>query len=54
MKRKNNNLRLDFPVLSEKFQGNEIIYLDNAATSLTPMSVIIKISEYYSGASASN
>lgn len=47
MKRKNNNLRLDFPVLSEKFQGNEIIYLDNAATSLTPMSVIIKISEYY-------
>ncbi len=35
-------IRKDFPILEK------VIYMDNAATSLTPVSVIEEISEYYS------
>lgn len=45
-------IRGDFPVLSRKFNGNPIIYLDNACTSLRPNSVIRSIGEYYSEYSA--
>ena len=41
-------IRKDFPILSRKIKGNELIYFDNAATSQTPIQVINKISEYYS------
>lgn len=35
-------LRQNFPQLSEKVYGKQLIYLDNAATSLRPLSVIDK------------
>ena len=38
-------IRKDFPILSRKIKGNELIYFDNAATSQTPIQVINKISE---------
>ena len=41
-------IRKDFPILSRKIKGNDLIYFDNAATSQTPIQVIKKISEYYS------
>ena len=41
-------IRKDFPILSRKIKGNDLIYFDNAATSQTPIQVISKISEYYS------
>ena len=41
-------IRNDFPILSRKIKGNDLIYFDNAATSQTPIQVINKISEYYS------
>jgi len=41
-------IRKDFPILTRKIKGNDLIYFDNAATSQTPIQVINKISEYYS------
>ena len=41
-------IRNDFPILSRKIKGNDLIYFDNAATSQTPIQVINKIYEYYS------
>ena len=37
----------DFPILSRKIDGNRLIYLDNASTSLTPIQVVSEISRYY-------
>ena len=42
-----NKVREDFPILSRKVNGNQIVYFDNAATSQTPIKVIDVISEYY-------
>jgi cysteine desulfurase / selenocysteine lyase len=39
--------RLEFPVLAREIDGQSIVYLDNAATSLTPRSVIAAIARYY-------
>jgi cysteine desulfurase/selenocysteine lyase len=39
--------RADFPILSEKVHGKPLVYLDNAATSQKPRSVIDSISRYY-------
>ena len=41
-------LREDFPILSEKVNGQDLLYLDNAATSQTPLRVINTIVDYYS------
>ncbi|MCO6458863.1 MAG: cysteine desulfurase [Pirellulaceae bacterium] len=41
-------LRADFPQLAEPFEGRPLIYLDSAATSLKPRSVIESVVEYYS------
>ena len=41
-------IRKDFPILSRKINGNPLIYLDNAATSQKPISVIESLSNYYS------
>ena len=41
-------LRADFPILSEKVNGQQLLYLDNAATSQTPKAVIDTIVDYYS------
>lgn len=39
-------IRQDFPVLRRRFAGRPIIYLDSAATSLKPQSVLDKESRY--------
>lgn len=41
-------IRQDFPILDQKIHGNTLVYLDNAATSQKPNSVIQAITEYYS------
>ncbi len=43
-----NKIRKDFPILTRKINGKPFIYLDNAATTQKPLSVINKISDYYS------
>jgi cysteine desulfurase/selenocysteine lyase len=40
-------IRKDFPLLSRKFEGNDLVYFDNAATSQKPQCVIDAISNYY-------
>ena len=42
------NIRADFPILSEQVKGQPLLYLDNAATSQTPQAVIDTIVDYYS------
>lgn len=42
------NIRADFPILSEQVKGQPLLYLDNAATSQTPTAVIDTIVDYYS------
>ena len=41
-------IREDFPILSQKVFGKPLIYLDNAATTQKPLSVIRKIEDIYS------
>ena len=40
-------IRKDFPILSRKVYGKPLVYLDNAATSQKPFSVIETITRYY-------
>ena len=40
-------VRKDFPILSRQVHGKPLIYLDNAATTQKPMSVIETESRYY-------
>ena len=40
-------IRKDFPILKTKINGNDLIYLDNAATSQKPKSVIDSLVDYY-------
>ncbi len=42
------NARNDFPIFKRKIHGKRLVYLDNAATSQKPKSVIAAISDYYS------
>ena len=42
-----NTIRADFPILSRKVNGQDLVYLDNAATSQTPTQVIDVIAYYY-------
>ena len=41
------DLRSQFPILTQKVNGRDLIYFDNAATSQKPFSVIDKIKIYY-------
>lgn len=41
-------IRKDFPILSSKVNGKQLIYFDNAATTQTPKVVIDAIVSYYS------
>ena len=43
-----NKIREDFPILSRKVNGHDLVYFDNAATSQTPKQVIDVIVDYYS------
>lgn len=40
-------IREDFPILKRKVNGHRLVYLDNAATSQTPMQVVDCIVDYY-------
>jgi cysteine desulfurase/selenocysteine lyase len=40
-------VRADFPILGKKVRGRQLVYLDNAATSQKPNSVIDAIVRYY-------
>ena len=44
-----NKIRKDFAMLSsnKKMQGHDLVYFDNAATSLKPKSVLDSIAKYY-------
>lgn len=40
-------IRRDFPILSERVNGRQLVWLDNAATTQKPQSVIDRISHFY-------
>ena len=40
-------IRDDFPILQEKINGNDLVWLDNGATTQRPRQVIDRISYYY-------
>ena len=40
-------IKSDFPTLNQKINGNDLVYLDNAATTQKPNSVINSVNEYY-------
>ena len=40
-------IRRDFPILGERFNGKQLIWLDNAATTQKPQSVIDRLSFFY-------
>ena len=40
-------IREDFPILEREFGGEQLVYLDNAATSQTPEPVVEAIADYY-------
>lgn len=42
-----NKIREDFPILSTKVYGQDLVYFDNAATTQKPLQVIRKIDEGY-------
>ena len=41
-------IRRDFPILSRKVRGKDLVYLDNAATTQKPRQVIDRLVRYYS------
>ncbi|MGN0385424.1 MAG: SufS family cysteine desulfurase [Lachnospiraceae bacterium] len=40
-------IRNDFPILSEKINGNDLVWLDNGATTQRPKAVIDRLNYYY-------
>ncbi|TDL32477.1 cysteine desulfurase [Jeotgalibacillus sp. S-D1] len=47
-----NEIRRQFPILDQEVNGHPLVYLDSAATSQKPLSVIQSLSEYYHGYNA--
>ena len=41
------NVRSQFPILDSEVHGHPLIYLDNAATTQKPLSVVTALSDYY-------
>ncbi|MBR1785072.1 MAG: cysteine desulfurase [Bacteroidales bacterium] len=46
------SIRAQFPILSSQIHGRELVYLDNAATTQKPLTVIESIDSYYRGCNA--
>jgi cysteine desulfurase / selenocysteine lyase len=44
-----NEWKKDFPILSQQVNGHSLVYLDSAATSQKPTSVIEQVTAYYQG-----
>ncbi|MBI2173283.1 MAG: cysteine desulfurase [Candidatus Aenigmarchaeota archaeon] len=44
---KTENIRKDFPILIRKINGKRLVYLDSAATSQKPISVINAVKDFY-------
>ncbi|HAP96406.1 MAG TPA: cysteine desulfurase CsdA, partial [Chryseobacterium sp.] len=42
-----NNIRTQFPILGQTVNGKPLVYLDNAATSQKPISVLETWEKYY-------
>ena len=42
-----NKIRRDFPILSRTINGNDLVYLDNAASSQKPVPVLDRMNNYY-------
>jgi cysteine desulfurase / selenocysteine lyase len=40
-------VRADFPIFKQQIKGNNLVYLDNAATTHCPLAVINTMSDYY-------
>jgi cysteine desulfurase/selenocysteine lyase len=40
-------IKADFPILSRQINGHDLVYLDNAATSQKPTSVLNAVDDYY-------
>ena len=40
-------IREEFPILQRKFDDQQVVYLDNAATTQTPDPVVDAMSDYY-------
>ena len=47
MKTLSHRIRSDFPILQVKVHGRPLVYLDNAATTQKPKSVIERIQKFY-------
>src|SRR5688572_12482014 len=45
-------IRTEFPILHQKVNGHNLVYLDNAATSQKPRQVINTLVDYYKGYNA--
>ena len=43
-----NKIKQNFPILSQKIYGKELVYLDNGATTQKPIQVIEKVKSFYS------
>jgi cysteine desulfurase/selenocysteine lyase len=41
------SIRADFPILNRKINGQQLVYLDNAATTQKPAQVIKSLTDYY-------
>ena len=41
------NIRAQFPILDTQVHGHRLVYLDNAATTQKPLSVVNALSDYY-------
>lgn len=46
------SIKKDFPILNTKINGKDLVYLDNAATSQKPISVIRALKNYYEQSNA--
>src|SRR5882724_6625187 len=45
-------IRQDFPLLQQRIRGKPLVYLDNAATSQKPQSVIDAVTRFYTSENA--